>query len=412
MQQSVRATLIVTAILFVQSFAAGQQWTRFRGPNGSGLSEAKSIPVTWKENDYNWKIELPGRGHSSPVVWGKRVFVTSADEDKSTRFLQCIDAADGNELWRRQFPFEKYKHHRNNSAASNTPAVDAERVYVLWQSRASSPLIALDHQGNEVWRYDLGPYLHGQGGGTSPIVYTDMVVVCNDHKQGSFLLAVDRHSGNELWKVPRKGKRACYATPCVFQADGRPDELIFSHCFEGIIGVEPSTGKQKWMIDVFGTHPQRAVGSPIVADDLIVANSGAVAGAKTLVAVKPTKAGDRAEEIYRITRNAPHVPTALAYNGLLFLWSDQGIVTCARAASGKTIWQKRIGGNYFGSPVCVDGKIYCVSADGEVVVIAASDEFAELARNQLGETSHATPAVSGGKMFIRTVSHLYCVGGE
>ena len=346
-----------------------------------------------------------------PVVWGDKVFTTSADVNKAVRYLQCMSATSGKELWRREFKFAKYRHHKNNSSASNTPTVDAEHVYVLWQSKAESPLVALDHEGSEVWRYDLGPYLHGQGGGTSPIVYKDMVVVCNDHKQDSFLLAVDRRNGKELWKVPRQGKRACYATPCVYQVEGRPDELIFSHCFEGVIGVDPSSGKQKWMIDVFGTHPQRAVGSPIVVDDVIVANSGALVGDKNVVAVRPNPAGDKADEIYRISRNSPHVTTVLAYDGLLFLWSDQGIVTCVEADSGATVWQKRIGGQYFGSPVCVDGKIYCTSSDGEVVVIAASKDFAELGRNQFGESSHATPAISGGRMFIRTLSHLYCIGG-
>ena len=283
---------------------------------------------------------------------------------------------------------------------------------MLWQSKAGSPLIAYTHQGEEVWRYDLGPYLHGQGGGTSPIIHGESVIVCNDHSKGSFLLALDRRNGKEQWKIPRKGRRACYATPCVYAPEGRPAEIIFSHCFEGISGVDPQTGKQNWMLHVFGDFPQRAVGSPFVVGDFVVANSGARVADKNLVAVRPGKEGEPAEEVYRLTKGAPHVPSAIAYNGLLFAWSDQGIVTCLDAQDGKEIWRARVGGNFYGSPICIDGKLYCVDLDGTVVVIAAADTFQVLARNPLGESSMATPATAGGVLYVRTASHLFAIGGQ
>ena len=168
------------------------------------------------------------------------------------------------------------------------------------------------------------------------------------------------------------------------------------------------------MIDVFGTHPQRAVGSPIVFDDLVIANSGAAGGEDNTVAVCPVRSavGERAEEVYRVSKNSPHVPTVLVYNKLLFLWSDTGIVSCCRAETGEIVWQRRVGGNYFSSPVCVDGKLYGVELKGEVVVLSASENYELLARNPLGNPSRATPAVSGGVMFIRTRSHLYSLGGK
>lgn len=389
-----------------------QDWTRFRGPNGSGISDAKTVPATWTEKDLNWTVELAGSGHSSPVAWENSVLITSAQADK--RFLQCFDASNGKELWQREFKYKNYKKHKNNSFASNTPTVDADHVYVLWQSKTSSPLVAFDHDGKEVWRIDLGPYLHGQGGGTSPIVYQDMVIVCNDHQKGSFLLAVDRKTGKQKWKIPREGKRACYATPCIFASGDRPAEIVFSHCFEGIVGIDPETGKQNWMIDVFGTFPQRAVGSPIVAGDLIIANSGALTGDKNVVAVRPSGNGTEpeVEEVYRVTKSAPHVPTTLAFDKWLFLWNDNGIVTCLDVATGEKIWQERVDGSFFGSPICVDGKMYCVDVDGTVVVIAASDEFEMLGRNKLGDSCRSTPAVHQGTLFIRTTNKLFSVGGE
>ena len=396
--------------------AAADEWTRFRGPNGSGLSDAKTVPAQWKESDFNWKIDLPGKGNSSPVVWDELVFVTAADNDAGTRTLLAINTADGKTRWKKNFPYATYRKHRNNSYASNTPATDAERVYVLWQSKKESRLVAIDHEGKESWRYELGPYLHGQGGGTSPIVFEDLVVISNDHKKGSFLLAVDRATGRERWKLPRAGKRACYSTPCVFSSEGRPTEIVFVHCFEGIVGVDPKSGRQNWMIDVFGTFPQRAVGSPVVWKDLVVANSGALNGGKNAVVVRPSTSGKKhgVKEVYRISRSAPHVPSPLVFDGRLFLWSDLGVVTCARVETGEVIWQKRAagGGNFHGSPVCVDGRLFCADDKGTVIVLSASEKFEVLGKNELADTCRSTPAVSGGRMYVRTESRLFSVGGK
>ncbi|MCA9068210.1 MAG: PQQ-binding-like beta-propeller repeat protein, partial [Planctomycetaceae bacterium] len=260
--------LLLLTLTLLHSNATAENWTRFRGPNGSGISSATTVPVKWSDKDYRWTAELPGEGHSSPVVWGDRLFVTSADGKTGIRYLVCLNALTGEQLWKKQFEFEKYKKHNNNSFASNTPTVDEAFVYVLWQSPESSTLSAFSHQGDKAWTEDLGPYRHGQGGGTSPVIFEDMVVVSNDHGQGSFLAAYDRKTGEERWKVPREGKRASYSTPCVYRPAGQPAELIFTHCFEGVIGVDPQTGKQKWMVDPFGRFPQRAVVSPFVAGDL------------------------------------------------------------------------------------------------------------------------------------------------
>lgn len=401
-------------LLTLTGQAQGDNWPRFRGPNGMGIAEAKTVPVSWSTDDFRWSIELPGTGHSSPVVWDKRVFVTSADKTTGTRFVSCYRADDGSEVWQKTVDYKSYKAHKNNSHASNTPAVDADHVYVLFQSKAGSPLIAFDHDGRQKWTYELGPYLHGQGGGTSPIVYGDLVVICNDQKSPSFLVAVDRQTGKEVWKKPREGKRACYATPCVFRPASGPDQLVFSHCFEGIVGIDPKSGSQLWHIDVFGTHSQRAVGSPIQFGDLILANSGGLGGEKNSVAVRIKTSGTKSEatEAYRFRNSqSPHVPSLLVYDERLFLWTDQGIVICADANSGKQLWQKRVGGNYFSSPVCVNGFLYNHSVDGQMVVIGTGDKYELIARNPMGESSHASPAVGDGKLFVRTLTRLIAIGG-
>jgi len=393
--------------------ASADNWPRFRGINGLGIAEAKTVPAKWTADDFRWSIELPGTGHSSPVIWDKRVFVTSADQTAGKRFVSCYSTDDGSEIWKKSVDYQSYNAHKNNSQASNTPAVDADHVYVLFQSKAGSPLIAFDHDGQQKWTYDLGPYLHGQGGGTSPIVFGDLVVVCNDHKSPSFLVAIDRQTGKEVWKRPREGKRACYATPCVFRPTSGPDQLVFSHCFEGIVGVDPKSGTQLWQVDVFGTHSQRAVGSPIQFGDLILANSGGLGGEKNSVAVRIETSGTRskATEAYRFRNSqSPHVPSLIVYDGRLFLWTDQGIVVCADAKSGKQLWQARVGGNYFSSPVCINGLLYNHSVAGQMVVIGTGDKYELIARNPIGESSHATPAVGDGRLFVRTPARLIAIG--
>jgi outer membrane protein assembly factor BamB len=408
----------LTATLIVKSccgqLAAAEEWNRFRGPNGAGVSDATTVPSEWTESDYNWTIDLPGIGHSSPSSWGSRLFVTSAGDKTKTRTVQCFDVSDGEELWRKDISFEPYKQQKNNSYASSTPAADADHVYVLWHSKVSSPLIAYDHSGEKIWEVELGPYLHGQGGATSPIVYQDVVLVAHDHKNNSFLVAVDRMTGQERWKIPREGQRACYGTPCINSPGDRPAEVIFSHCYEGIIGIDLKTGHQNWHIDVFGRASQRALGSPVIAGDLVVASSGGVGGERQVVVVKPELSGKNVsvKEAYRVVRQAPHVPTPLIYRDWMFLWNDAGIATCVDRRTGKVIWQKRVGGNFYSSPICIDGKIYCVDLDGEVIVIAASDTYELLARNSLGAPSRATPVVSNGALIIRTESQLKSIGGK
>lgn len=404
---------VVTVMMFaIVSPLAAQEWTRFRGPNGSGVSSDKSIPVTWTDQDYAWTVDLPGSGHSSPVIWEDKLFVTAADDKTFVRQLLCYRTTDGKLLWAKKWPFEKEKKHAQNTFATNTPTCDAERVYVIWQSRGASQLVAVDHAGQEAWSYDLGPFPSGHGGGTSPIVVGDLVVLNNQHEgDGAALLAVNRKTGALAWKLPREKSKATYSTPCVFRAaDGR-DELIVTSWLHGVTGVDPLTGKVLWERDVFGRDEERrAISSPFVAGDLVLGSCGFAGGKKYLVALRPK--GEQTEEVFRLEKGANHQPTALAYDNLLFAWSDQGIVTCLAADTGKQLWQKRVGGNYAGSPVCVGGRLYAMSQDGRVVVLAAAAEFAELAKIDLPEGSSSTPAVSGGRMFLRTPRKLLAVGGK
>jgi outer membrane protein assembly factor BamB len=400
-------------LLFLHSGRlAGQEWTRFRGPNGSGVSLATTVPLRWTEKDYRWKADLPGVGHSSPVLWGDRIFVTSGDQKTGSRTLLCHRAGDGRQLWLRAFPGERHGKHADNSFASATPAVDDRRVYACWGSPKQLLVVALDHQGQEIWRADLGPFRAGHGFGASPIVHGDLVVVPNDQDGPGALLALDRATGKVRWKVPRRSK-ATYTTPCVYQARGRPAELIFTSYEHGITGIDPKNGRVSWEVEVFNkSHIETAIGSPIATDELVIGTSGWLGVRQEVVAVRPGTRGQdgKPQEAYRITRSAPLCTTPLVKDDLLFLWSDLGIVTCADLRTGKPYWRQRVPGSYYGSPVCVGKHVYCASREGEVLVLAAAKDYRLVSRNPLGEGSHATPAVAGGVMYLRTHGHLLAIG--
>src|SRR5262249_10270471 len=166
-----------------------------RGPNGTGQSEATTIPSSWSENDYLWKVELPGVGHSSPVLWGERIFLLSADPQRGTRYVLCLSASDGRMLWKKDYPASTHQVHQQNSLASSTPTVDGERVYCAWATPDEVTLLALTHDGEEAWRANLGPFVSMHGFGASPILVDDLVVITNDQDADSFLIAFDRASG-------------------------------------------------------------------------------------------------------------------------------------------------------------------------------------------------------------------------
>jgi outer membrane protein assembly factor BamB len=388
-----------------------QEWTRFRGPNGTGLSDATTVPVKWTEKDYHWKVALPGGGHSSPVLWGDKVFVTSGDTGAPKTLLSCLKAADGGALWTREFQSKHHNMNGLNSYATPTPAVDARRVYLCWVTPERFNVAALDHDGTEVWRRDLGPFVSQHGHGASPIVLEDLVVLSNDQDGRSFLIALEAATGKTRWLTERRSVKAAYSTPCVFQREGGPAELIFTSMAHGVTSVDPQTGKVNW--EVAGAFPKRVVSSPLAAAGLIFGQCGEAGSGMHVSAIRPDPKSPEiaAKEAYKITRTPPYVPTPVAKGDLVFLWGDSGTVTCIRAATGEEVWREKVGGQFYGSPVCVNGRLYCISTKGEVVVLAAADKYELLARNPLGEPSQATPAVSGGRMYLRTYSHLISIGG-
>jgi len=409
-----RAYFLALVTVLVCGFSAtvsAQEWTRFRGPNGTGISDAKTIPTTWTEQDYNWRVELPGIGHSSPVLWGDKIFLTSAIEDTAERILLCLNAADGRIMWERRYPSEVHEKHLRNSFATPSPACDDEHAYFSWSTPQEYSLAAISHDGHEKWKLNLGPYTSQHSAGPSPIVYQDLLILGNDQDAESSLLAFDRHTGKLRWQTPRQHEFVSYATPCVLTRDGVPDEFVFLSGAHGVSGIDPKTGKTDWELDVFD---KRTCASPVLVGGLIWGCCGSGGGGNYVSAVRPgTPDGAiKPQEVWKITDSAPYVPTIIGKGDLVFLWSDKGVVSCVKASTGQVLWKQRVGGNFSGSPVCVNDRLYCIAEDGEVVVLAADEQYELIARNPLGEDSRSTPSVAGGRMYLRTYSHLISIGGK
>ncbi len=409
--------LLVAFPILLTSVTQGQEWTRYRGLNGQGISHAKSIPVKWTEKDYNWKVNLPGGGHSSPVLWEEKVFLTSAEEKTSHGFLLALRVSDGKILWQKQYSLTKYRMNPRNSYATATPVVDADHVYALWPTPKETILVALDHDGEEIWQRTFGGVHCQHGAGGSPIVFEDIVVFTHEHEDSSkgnrsAWIAVDRKTGRTRWELERQtGPKTSYSTPCVYSPPADAPQLIFTSLAHGMTGVDPRTGTVVWELN--SAFISRVVSSPVIAGELLIGTCGDFTSGKRLIAIQPntTDKSTQPTEAYKIDNSSmPYVPTSLATEDMLFTFHDRGYISCLRSATGEQLWREKPANQFYGSPVWVNGKLYCITTKGEVVVIKAAPTYELLAVNPLGEKSHATPAVAGGRMYLRTYSHLISIG--
>jgi len=402
--------------IFWTCVAQADNWSRFRGPNGQGISDAQGTPTKWSEQDYDWKITLPGAGHSSPVIWEGKVFVTCADQAARRGYLLCIDGATGKELWRREQDLTKYPINSLNSYASPTPAVDGDYVYALWPSSEETILAAVTHEGKDMWAVRLDGVHARHGKGSSPIVCGDYVIVSHEQERNndgvkSQWVAFDRKSGDVRWRMEEPAvANASYSTPCILRGGENGVEVVFASNAHGITGVDLKTGRILWNVD--DVLPDRVVSSPVLADEMILATCGAGGRGKRFTAVRPGADNAAAEVFHLETREVPYVPCMVFCEGHIFAFHDSGQVSCLAADDGEVLWSEKPAGRFFGSPICVNGILYAVTVDGDVVVLRAGPIYELLAINPLGEKSHSTPAVGNGRLVLRTVEHLFSVGGK
>ena len=282
--------------------------------------------------------------------------------------------------------------------------MDAERVYFSWGTEENLTLTAYAHDGELDWSTKLGPVSRGHGFGASPMLYKGLVILNKDQDENGEWIALHAANGKVAWRLPRKSQRISYSTACVFKG-----QLVLNNWQHGLTGIDPMTGKVLWEKSVYNLDTnERAISSPVVAGDLVLATCGFTKNPKHCVALRPGKNGS-VEEVWRIERSVPHIPCLLVVGDRVYLWEDNGIVSCVDHQTGETIWKERVSGNFFGSPVCADGKIFCIDKTGTVSVIAASDTFKILAVNELEELCRSTPAIANGEMYVRTNTRLMAI---
>jgi outer membrane protein assembly factor BamB len=394
------ATLLLTLLI------PAADWPRFRGPNGTGTSDDKDIPVVWKADNILWKTPV-GAGHSSPIVVGGKAFLLSATQRQ--RSIVCIDAKSGKRLWEKTVPGAVGKTHPKSSLASSTPCTDGERVYAVFWDGKKTALHAYTLDGEEAWKRDLGNFKSQHGPGFSPVVVGGKVIVNDDQDGKADLLAFDTRTGKPAWSVTRKAFRACYSTPFTL-ADGT---LVVTSSM-ALTGYDPANGEERWSYSwKFPTKPLRTVGSSVFADGVLFSCSGDGDGSRNMVAVKLGGKGPLGKDAtaWQLDADTPYVPTILARGDHLYTVNDAGVAICRSMKTGEEVWKRRLPGDVSASPVMIDGKVFIFGEKGDVTVIEATPDKANvLARNRLPEGVMSSPAVADGRLYVRGNKHLYCIG--
>jgi outer membrane protein assembly factor BamB len=432
---------VLWIVLIVASRAFSQDWPGWRG-DGRGISSEKNLPVKWSENEgVRWKTVIPGAGHSSPIVWGNRVFITTAaaadpnvetfrggvymggnrpkpDESGYAYRVICLDANDGSVLWSKAVTTQnpKTRRHTKNTYASETPVTDGKYVFA---SFGSAGLYGVDFEGNVVWHRDLG-LMRGRSGwgtGASPILFHSTVIVNCDNDDASYIAAFDKSTGDQVWRTERN-EGASWGTPFLFAAEGRT--VVVTNASRRMRGYDADTGKLLWEC---AGGSMICVPSPVATEGLVFLSSGHnMLPQRPIVAVRPETSGDitpsanqaQSAGVAWLRRSGgPYVTSPIVVDEYLYVPQDKGALTCYEARTGEMVYEEQKLGarnTITASPVAGDGRVYIQTEDGECYVVRSGPEFEILAVNKLDEVFCASPAVSAGKIYLRGRKHLYCVG--
>ena len=395
-------------LLLTTLTAPGENWPCWRGPRLDGTSTERRVPTHWSAtSNVAWKTQLPGTGHSSPIVWEDRLFTVSALSEEESRVLLSLDRRTGSLLWQKTVVVSPLEgKHKLNSHASSTPATDGERVYVAFLDRKEMVVAAYDFAGNQAWLVRPGPFSSMHGFCSSPILHEDKVIVNGDHDGDSYLLALDRKTGKTLWKTPRENRTRSYCVPLIRKLAGRSQMVLSGD--KTVASYDPHNGKLHWIID--GPTDQ-FVASPVynAKADLLFVTGGYPE--HHIIAIKPDGEGNvtKSKIIWRTNRGVAYVPSPISVGDFFFVVSDSGIAHCFDAATGKIHWNERMG-EHHASLVAANNLVYFLNDNGVMHVVPAAEEFAPVARNEIGERTFASPAISNGQIFIRGDKHLFCIG--
>jgi outer membrane protein assembly factor BamB len=387
-------------------------WPWWRGPNRDGIANAdQRPPVEWSEStNVAWKSKISGRGHSSPVVVGKHVFITTSDEDGDTQSIICYDRATGKTNWQKDVHAGGgMRKNKKSSAASTTVACDGKQIYASFANGGAVVVTALTLDGQLLWQTRVCDYLIHQGYGSSPTVYQSLVLVSADNDAGGVVAGIDRATGEIVWKHERP-KLPNYTSPIVLHADGR-DQLVLAGC-DLVSSFNPLTGKPLWEIKAATTE---CVTSAVTDGKLVFSSGGYPRNHLQAIAA------DGSGKIVWDKNDRVYVPSLLVRGGYLFGVLDAGVAACWKCDTGEEQWKHRLGGTFSASPVMAGSMIYATNEEGETFVYGASTEkFVQLAKNKLGDEVFATPTICGGRIYMRVANRneakrqewLYCLGTE
>lgn len=416
-------TLLVrlTALVFIGAISAAtigadpvpgeRKWDRFRGENGLGVLEKCQVPIPWQESQVK-SVVLPGNGNGSPILAGGMAFLLAAEPTDATRHVVAVDIAKNSIAWTKSYPSKTHALHKFSTYASSTPCADGERVYFAWADPDNVVVKAFTHAGDEIWTRNLGRYVSQHGFGTSPMLVDGKVILLNSQDAEELppgvepgedkMIAMDCKSGKTVWETALPTSRVCYGVPSIRKV-GERTELVCSTTSKGMFALDVSNGSVAWSHDCF---EQRVCSSALLLGNVLIGTHGSGGGKDNRLVAWDIESQ---KELFRVNRAAPYVPTPVSVDGLLFLWSDNGIVTCVELATGTSHWSNRIGGDYSGSPVIIGNKLINVSHDGVVNILAATREFQKLGTIETGMPVRSTIAADNEHILLRTDSELLIV---
>ncbi len=413
--------IVFLLVLAMPENGAAENWPLWRGPRGDGTSREPNVPVHWNGpsgENIVWRTAIPGRAHSSPIVWDDRIFLTSCLEEEAKRVIVCLDRRSGAMLWQQTVlsaPLEK--KHALNSFASGTPITDGATVYAAFLepefSSQTDPtpgnlvVAAYDFQGNLKWLQRPGRFASVHGFCSSPILYENLLIVNGDHDGDSFICGLDKETGQTVWKTARQHKTRSYCTPIVREIDGRT-QMVFSGS-KSVVSLDPRDGSEHWRME---GPTEQFVASLVYNGQYFFLTAGFPE--YHILAIRPDGKGDVTDThiVWRTTRGCAYVPSPIIEDRYFLVSADNGIVSCFEASDGTRHWTKRLAPHYSASLVSANGLVYCLADDGVTQVVRPGKECEIVAVNELGENCYASPAISQGQIFIRGEQHVYCIGKD
>jgi len=411
-------SLIVVPLLLLPGTVVAENWPAWRGPRGDGTSRETGLPTVWNgPNGQNiaWKSPIPGRGHSSPIVWEDRVFVMTCIEQTGQRVLICLDLNTGAVRWRQVVLSASLERiHKLNSYSSSTPTTDGSWVYVSFLepdfggdsevTPGNMVVAAYDREGNRQWLVRPGRFSSRHGYCSNPVLYKDKIIVNGDHDGDSFIVALDRSNGETLWKIPRENRTRSYVTPIIREIDGRTQMVLSGNMC--VASYDPDTGKRHWIID---GPTEQFVASMVYNGKLLFMTAGYPE--YHILAIRPNGKGNVTDShvVWRTTRGCSYVPSPICVGDFFLVTSDDGVGSLFDADTGKRLWMKRMASHYSASLVAAGPLVYFLADDGVMKVVQVGAQFKQLAENELGENIYSSPALSDGRILLRAEEHLYCI---